>query len=347
MKRGYYSFLFLTGAYLFTFFLPFVMNKRAILVKYDGRFYFPAFKAYWHDAFGWGPEYKHLATVFDQIAADGLPAQGEANYRLLKEKFQEKDEGDFVVLPLIPYHPNEQFEYADQQLPYPPSREHWLGCDNPGRDIMVRLVYGFRTSMSFALVVTIAAYAFGVFVGALLGYFGRWLDMLGLRLVEIWGSVPFLYTVIILAALYPRSFLLLVIIFAAFGWLGITYYVRGEFYREKARDYVSAAIATGEGHLAIIIRHILPNSLTPVITFAPFAIVGSISSLVALDFLGYGLPPPTPSWGELLRQSRQQLHHWHLVVFPLVAMFVTLQLIVFIGEAVREAFDPKVFSRLR
>jgi microcin C transport system permease protein len=147
--------------------------------------------------------------------------------------------------------------------------------------------------------------------------------------------------------MFRPSFLLLVLILAAFGWLGITYYIRGEFYREKARDYVAAAIATGERSSAIILRHILPNALTPIISFAPFAIVAEILTLVALDFLGFGLPAPTPSWGEMIGQGKEHIRDWHLVVFPLLAMFLTLQLIVFIGEAVREAFDPKVFSRLR
>jgi microcin C transport system permease protein len=150
-----------------------------------------------------------------------------------------------------------------------------------------------------------------------------------------------------LASILGPSFGLLTVILSAFSWLSITYYLRGEFYREKSKDYVAAAVATGEGHLTIILRHILPNALTPIITFAPFAIVSLIISLVSLDFLGYGLPAPTPSWGELLKQAKVNLRVWHLVVFPLGAMFVTLQLIVFIGEAVREAFDPKVQSRLR
>jgi microcin C transport system permease protein len=223
-----------------------------------------------------------------------------------------------------------------------------MGTDNSGRDIMVRLAYGYRTSISFALLVVGVAYTFGTLVGAILGFYGRVIDIVGLRFVEIWSAIPFLYTVIILASIFEPNFKLLVSILASFGWLGITYYVRGEFYREKAKDYVAAAIATGEGNLAIIVGHILPNALTPIIAFAPFAIVGNIIALVSLDFLGFGLPAPTPSWGELLRQAHESgMQEWHLVVFPMGAMFLTLQLIVFIGEAVREAFDPKVFSRLR
>ncbi len=245
------------------------------------------------------------------------------------------------------YSPFEQFLEEEGNPPAPPSRKHWLGTDDRGRDVLVRLAYGFRISITFALLVTGLSYAFGTLVGAILGYFGGWVDLFGLRFVEIWGAIPFLYTVIIISSLVQPGFLMLVLILAAFGWLGITFYVRGEFYREKAKDYVAAAIATGESNGVIILKHILPNALTPIIAFAPFAIVANILTLVALDFLGFGLPAPTPSWGELIKQGKENIREWHLVVFPLLAMFLTLQLIVFIGEAVREAFDPKVYSRLR
>jgi microcin C transport system permease protein len=281
------------------------------------------------------------------VASDGRPLQGEADYRALKEKFAEEASGNFAVLPPIPYHPNEGFLDLEGNPPHAPSSKHLFGTDDRARDVLVRLTYGFRISISFALICTAVAYLFGVATGAVLGYYGRAVDIIGLRLVEIWSGIPFLYTVIILVSILKPSFLLLVAIVAAFGWMSITYYIRGEFYREKTRDYVAAAIATGENNFTIMLRHILPNALTPIITFAPFAIVAEIVTLVSLDFLGFGLPAPTPSWGELLGQAKQNLQVWHLVVFPLGAMFVTLQLVVFIGEAVREAFDPKVFSRLR
>jgi microcin C transport system permease protein len=190
-------------------------------------------------------------------------------------------------------------------------------------------------------------YGMGVCAGATLGFFGGRVDFFGQRLIEIWGAIPFLYTVIIISSLLKPNVILLAVILALFGWVGISYFMRGEFYREKARDYVAAAIAQGESRFSIMFSHILPNALTPVISFAPFAIVGSIVALVSLDFLGFGLQPPTPSWGELVNQGRGNIHEWHLVVFPLAALFFTLLLIVFIGEAVREAFDPKEYSRLR
>jgi len=180
-----------------------------------------------------------------------------------------------------------------------------------------------------------------VSMGAVLGYFGGKLDILGQRGIEIWSSLPFLYTVIILTSILTPSFWVLVVLVSIFNWMGISYYVRGEFYREKAKDYVAAAVAMGATGRTIVFRHILPNALTPVISFAPFAAVGNITALVALDFLGFGLPAPTPSWGELINQGVVHLRDWWLVFFPLAALFVTLMLIVFVGEALREAFDPR------
>ncbi|MCE9552360.1 MAG: ABC transporter permease subunit [Planctomycetes bacterium] len=344
IKRGYYSFLVLIGAYLLSFLLPFLMGSRAIMVRYDGHYYFPAFRSYFYDTFGLGRNHVVLGSDLGQ-----QDVFAEAEYRALKEQYEQENKGNFVIMPLIrPFGPYEIFVAVEGRPPRPPSAKHWMGTDSADRDIFVRLCYGYRISMSFALLVTGFSFVMGTAAGALLGYFGRWLDMLGLRFVEIWSAVPFLYTVIILASIFQPSFSLLVAILAVFGWMGITYYIRGEFYREKSKDYVAAAMAVGEGHLSIMFRHILPNALTPIITFAPFAIVAEIEALVALDFLGYGLPPPIASWGELLRQAKEAgMKEWHMTVFPLLIMFIALQLIVFIGEAVREAFDPKVFSRLR
>ena len=348
LKRGYYSFLFLAGTYGLSFFLPFIMGFRPIVVRYQDQYYFPAFATYLSETFGWGNGKVYLGSEFDQLKVNGQTIFGEADYRALREQFRDQNDGNFVLLPPITYGPYENFLQLKGNPPHTPSSVHWMGTDNASRDILVRLTYGYRISISFALAVTAVAYLLGTMVGSVLGYFGRWVDILGQRFVEIWTAVPFLYTVIILGSIFPRNFKMLTAILASFGWMSITYYIRGEFYREKSKDYVAAAIATGEGNLKIMVSHILPNALTPIIAFAPFAIVGSLVALVSLDFLGYGLPAPTPSWGELLRQARESgMSKWHLVVFPLGTMFITLQLIVFIGEAVREAFDPKVFSRLR
>ena len=340
IRRGYYSFLFIAAAYLFSFFLPLVFNNTALMVRYEGGYYFPIWQYY-------------PASTFGQTAF------GEPDYRALRAEFAAADSGNWVVMPPYPYSPNESLLNQPGFPPHPPSREHLLGTDDRGRDILVRLAYGFNVSLTFALLVILIADGIGVIVGGLLGYISGKLDLLGQRLIEIWSSLPFLYTIIIVSSIVvpvyvpgriqvlQPSFLLLVVILAAFEWMGITYYVRGEFYREKARDYVAAAIVTGVSERAIMFRHILPNALTPVVSFAPFTIVANIAALVALDFLGFGLPPPTPSWGELIGQGMENLTKWWLVFFPLGALFTTLLLVVFIGEAVREAFDPKEYSRLR
>jgi microcin C transport system permease protein len=243
--------------------------------------------------------------------------------------------------------------------PHPPSAAHIMGTDDRARDVFARMAYGLNVSLTFALVVTIIAEGFGTMIGALLGYYGGKVDILGVRFIEIWSSLPFLYTVIIVSSIYvpvyvsgrnllgQSSFWLLTGILVIFDWIGITYYVRGEFYREKSKDYVGAAIALGVSEPKIIFRHILPNALTPVISFAPFTIVGNIVSLVALDFLGFGLPAPTPSWGQLIEQGTQYLDKWWLAFSSIGILISTLLLVVFIGEAVREAFDPKEYSRLR
>jgi microcin C transport system permease protein len=234
-----------------------------------------------------------------------------------------------------------------------------MGTDTTGRDVFARLAYGFNVSLTFAVLVLLFADGFGIIVGAVLGYFGSKLDIIGQRLIEIWSSLPFLYTIIIISSivvpvytpgrnlLLQQSFWLLIGILSLFYWISITYYVRGEFYREKAKDYVGAAIAMGVSEPKIMFKHILPNALTPVVSFAPFTIVANITALVALDFLGFGLPAPTPSWGELIGEGVVNLSSWWLVFFPIGALFLTLLLIVLIGESVRDAFDPKEYSRLR
>jgi microcin C transport system permease protein len=340
IRRGYWSFLLIAALYLASFLCPYVMNRTALLVRYDGEFYFPTFRFY-------------AASTF------GQPVFGEPDYRALTEQFANEDAGNWVIMPPYPYGPNEALLDLPGSPPHPPSWEHPLGTDDRGRDILVRLAYGFNISLTFALLVLLIADGTGVMVGAALGYFGGKLDLLGQRFIEIWSSLPFLYTIIIVSSVVvpvyvpgrmqvlQPSFWLLIVILAAFEWMAITYYIRGEFYREKAKDYVAAAIVTGVSEPAIMFRHILPNAMTPVISFAPFTIVANIGALVALDFLGFGLPAPTPSWGELIGQGMENLTKWWLVFFPLSALFTTLLLVVFVGEAVREAFDPKEYSRLR
>ncbi len=331
LKRGYYSFLTLLVLYILSFMLPLLVNNAALIVKYNEHYYFPVFKSGIYEA-----------DVF------GQNRDGEANYRALKKQFQEEDKGNWVLMPLYPFGPNENL--LDETVgnpPHPPSATHIFGTDDRARDVFSRIVYGFNISISFALAVTFFSYLFGVTIGAILGFFSGKIDIIGQRFIEIWATLPFLYVMIIISSILQPNFLWLVVILTAFSWEGITYYIRGEFYREKARDYVSAAVSLGAKNHTVIFKHILPNSLTPIVSFAPFAIVADISSLVALDYLGFGLPPPTPSWGQLISQGMNYIENWWLVVAPLSVMFLTLIAIVFIGEAIREAFDPKVYSRLR
>ena len=336
LKRGYYSFLVIVFLYLISFIVSVFVGRDALIVKYNDSYHFPIFKFY-------------LGTDL------GQDIQGEANYRLLKEQFKAQDKGNWVLLPIYPYGPNENLlSELDGNPPHPPmvrdingSGIHIFGTDNRGRDVFVRLVYGFRTGISFSLIVTAISFLIGISIGAVCGYFGGKTDIIIQRIIEIWSTLPFLYVIIIISSIIQPNFFLLIMILTLFGWISMTYYIRGEFYREKARDYVSAAVSMGATNKKIIFRHILPNALTPVISYAPFTIVANIFSLVSLDFLGFGLPPPTPSWGELMGQGLENIDNWWLIMTPLAIMFLTLLCITFIGEAIREAFDPKVYSRLK
>ena len=327
VKRGYYSLLLISLCYLLSFGLEFIANNKAIVVKYEGRYYFPTFK--------YIPQ-----TTF------GGSSSADTEYRELKARFQDEGSENYVLMPPIPYSSNESL----RDLPgYPPNRPSWahpLGTDDRGRDVLVRLLYGFRISMSFALQVTFLSLVLGVFVGSLQGYYGGRFDIIVQRLIEIWSTIPTLYLLIIITSIFEPNFYWLMTILTLFGWMGMTYYVRGEMYREKSKDYVQAAKALGAGDMTIVFRHILPNSLIPIITLTPFALVSNIFALTALDFLGFGLPAPTPSWGELMSQGMANIYSYWLSLSPIGALFISLLLVTFIGEATREAFDPKSLNSL-
>ena len=227
------------------------------------------------------------------------------------------------------------------------AQRHYLGTDAQGRDVASRLLYGFRISIFFALFLTLSAQIVGTVIGSLQGYLAGRFDMVSQRVIEVLIAIPGLYVVIILAALFQPTFWMLLGILALFQWIGITFFMRTEMYREKTREYCLAARSYGASHLRIVFRHLLPNCLTPLVTFTPFAVVAAIFALTGLDFLGYGLPAPTPSWGELIDQALQTQNRdklW-LILSPFTALTITLVLVVFIGESVREAFDPKQFAR--
>jgi microcin C transport system permease protein len=349
MKRGYYSFVIIVSLYVLSFGLPLMVTNQALVVKYENSYYFPAVKGFFNYYFSRiiNPV---LDIQWDYYEKDfGGDSSSPVNFRKLQERFKDSKE-NWVVMSLYPYSPNESnMEEYDKNPPNSPDLKHWLGTDDRGRDVLARLFYGFNISLSFALIVCVLAYIVGITVGGYLGYYGGWFDIVVQRIVELWSAVPFLYTVMIVVSIMDQSsMLLLICLLASFGWMAMTYYIRGEFLREKAKDYVSAAISIGVKDHVIIFRHILPNALTPVISFLPFTIVAQISSLVSLDFLGFGLPAPTPSWGELMHQALGlvRVAPW-LAFAPMCALFLTLLLVSFVGEAVREAFDPKQYSRLR
>lgn len=328
IRRGYYAFCLFMLMVVLALTAELWASNRALLVKYEGQLYFPTYGA--------------------EITGDtfGLGYQYETNYRELKSTLAGQP-GNWVLLPPVPWSPFEQDYSSGSYPPNAPSLEqgHYLGTDNSGRDILARLVYGFRTAVGFAFIALTASYAIGVLLGCVMGFVGGKFDLLFQRFIEIWSQVPFLYVIMILVSLTQPNFMLFVGINVLFGWMGITWYMRTLTYREKVRDYVLAARAQGAGLGRIIVHHILPNTLVMIVTLAPFTVVANISLLTALDYLGFGLPPPTPSWGELLRQGVNHLDAPWIVSSVVAAVSMVLITVSFIGEAIREAFDPKHFSR--
>lgn len=239
-----------------------------------------------------------------------------------------------------------EFIKEDISFPYPPVKGHPLGVDSAGRDVLARVLYGLRTSLTFGMMLVGISMLLGIFSGALQGYYGGIIDITAQRMIEMWSALPFLYIMILMGSVYGRSFSLLLFIYGLFNWIGISYYVRAEFLRLRKQPFVEAAKCMGISSFKIIFKHILPNALVPVITFFPFSLVGAIGSLAALDYLGFGLPPPTPSWGELLYQAQQFRWAWWLILYPSVSLFAVMLFGVFIGEGLRNAYDPKRYSRL-
>jgi microcin C transport system permease protein len=338
IKRGYYSFLILAGLLLVLAFGELLVNSRALIVSYDGELFFPTYTGF------------HPGTDF------GLDYSYEVNYRDLQEKFNSRAGEDWVLMPLVPYNPYENNGHGGMFRPTAPSAEnqHYLGTDTTSRDILARLFYGTRIALVFSLVFTVWVYLIGISVGCAMGYFGGLFDLLFQRIIEIWSNIPFLYMVIIVFSVIPSSLTvssrigILLAVMVLFSWTGMTYNMRTETYKEKARDYVAAARILGASDSRIIFRHILPNVLATLLTFMPFVVVSAIGAITALDFLGFGLPPPTPSLGELLKQGTANLRTapW-IVSAAFTTLVLILTLITFIGEAVREAFDPKKFTVYR
>jgi len=328
IKRGYYSFIVIVTMILISIFAEGLVNKRALIVHYDKKFYFPT--------------YGHMIPG----ATFGLDYEYETNYRELKKFFTEQGEGNWVIMPIVPYDAYENDLREDQYPPFPPSKrdKHYMGTDTVGRDIVARLVYGFRLAIFFSLFLLLVNYTIGVSIGSAMGFWGGKFDLIFQRIIEIWSNVPFLYVIIIISSIMVPNFFMLILIMAFFGWIGITWTMRTVTYKEKEREYVLAAKALGASNFRIIFKHIIPNTIAIIVTFAPFSVSAGIVALTSLDYLGFGLPPPTPSWGELLQQGWANLDAWWIVGSVIIAMIVTLVTVTFVGEAVREAFDPKLHT---
>ncbi len=332
IRRGYYSLILLSLLLLLAIFAEIFVNNRALVVRYEGQWYFPTYGASLPgETFGFDYSY-------------------ETDYRDLRERFRTEGSENWVLMPPIPFNAFENCYPDDFILPRPPdwSRGHYLGTDMQNRDILARLLYGFRNVMIFAFGFVFGVYFLGIAIGCAMGYFGGVFDLLVQRIIEIWSNIPFLYTVIIVASIFERNLWVLLGITVVFSWTSMTYYMRTGTYKEKARDYVAAAQVQGASTTRIIFHHILPNIIATLVTFMPFTIASAVTALTALDFLGYGLPEPTPSWGEMLKQGTQRLKiaPW-ITASAFSAMVFVLILITFVGEAIREAFDPKRFTVYR
>jgi microcin C transport system permease protein len=328
VRRGYYSLILLVLMIVLSLGAELIVNSRALVVSYNGALFWPT---YGNPIPG---------TVF------GLDYQHETNYRQLARLFEAQGGDNWVLMPLVPFNPYEN-NFRDNALPpSPPSiqERHFCGTDASGRDVLARLVYGFRLAIFFSLALLAATFTTGISIGSAMGYFGGGFDLFFQRLIEIWSSVPSLYIIIIIASVVIPNFWILLLILWVFGWMGITWTMRTVTYKERARDYVLGARALGASHGRIIFKHILPNTVSVIVSYVPFQVASGILSLAALDFLGFGLPPPKPSWGELLQQGWANLSAWWLSGSVVAAMVLTLVLVTFIGEAVREALDPKMHT---
>ncbi|MBN1379454.1 MAG: ABC transporter permease subunit [Gammaproteobacteria bacterium] len=325
IRRGYWSAVILLVMLLLACFAELLANNRAIVVYHDSTLYFPTYGAV------------IPGRVF------GLEYQYETNYRELQNKYTEEGSGNWLLMPIIPYSPYETTVKEGSYPPEPPdlSRSHYLGTDIAGRDISSRLIYGFRIAIFFSLILLIINYAVGIALGCMMGYWGGGFDLIFQRIIEIWSNVPILYVIMIIASIITPNFMLLILIMVLFGWMSMTWYMRTATYKEKERDYVLAARALGASTPRIIFMHILPNAISIVVTFVPFSIVSGISALTSLDYLGFGLPAPTPSWGEMLRQGTDNLHAPWIAISVVAALVLVLTMVTFVGEAVREALDPK------
>jgi microcin C transport system permease protein len=324
-RRGYWSFWIFMLLFALTLPAEFIANDRPLLIRHDGSFHVPVVKDYLETDFG-----------------GDLPLPADFRDPYLQDLIHEQG---WMIWPPIPYSYFTIDYGLDGSPPTPPSTRHWLGTDDQGRDVLARVIYGFRISVLFGLLLTLFSSVIGVLAGAVQGYFGGLLDLLAQRFIEIWQGLPVLYLLIILASVIQPGFFSLLILMTLFSWTALVGVVRAEFLRARNFEYIRAARALGVSNTVIMIRHTLPNAMVATITFLPFILTGSVTTLTGLDFLGLGLPPGSPSLGELLLQGRNNLTAPWLGLTAFIVLALMLSLLVFMGEAIRDAFDPRKIFR--
>lgn len=320
-RRGYVSLCIFMVLFVLSLFAELIANDKPLLIHYDGQYYYPLLEAY--------PE-----TTFGGF----FPTEADYTDPVVQELINEEG---WALWPIIPYSYDTVIQDLSRPAPSPPTWQNWLGTDDQARDVAARVIYGFRLSVLFGLSLTIVSSIVGVAAGAVQGYYGGWLDLLFQRFIEIWNSMPTLYMLIILASVVTPNFWWLLGLLVLFSWTALVSVVRAEFLRARNFDFVRAARALGVSDLTIMRRHVLPNAMVATITFMPFVLIGGIVALTSLDFLGFGLPPGSASLGELLNQGKNNLQAPWLGISGFVVMAVMLSLLIFIGEAVRDAFDPR------
>ena len=322
-RRGWWSFVIFSTLFVLSLGAEFIANDKPLAVEYRGDLYFPVLFFYPETAFG--GDFETEAEYRDPFVQELIEIDGEG----------------WILWPLIPFSYDTINYDLDVPAPSPPSAENWLGTDDQGRDVAARLIYGFRISVLFGLLLTLFSSVIGVAAGAVQGYFGGWTDLIFQRIIEIWSGMPTLYLLIIMASIVAPGFWTLLILLMLFNWMQLVGVVRAEFLRARNLDYVRAARALGQPNRVIMVRHVLPNAMVATITFLPFIMTGAITSLTGLDFLGFGLPPGSPSLGELVQQAKSNLQAPWLGFTAFFSLAVMLSLLVFVGEAVRDAVDPR------
>lgn len=320
-RLGYIALIVFSIILLLSLSAEFIANDKPIIVKYQQSYYFPALKSYPETTFG---------GVFET----------EADYQDPVVQQLINDHG-WAIWPVIPYSAQTPNYALQVPFPSPPSSDNWLGTDDQGRDVVARLLYGLRVSLLFGFALTLFSAVLGIIVGAVQGYYGGWIDLIGQRILEVWGGLPMLFMVMILVSMFSPSVYWLFLIMLFFGWTSLVGLVRAEFLRARNFDYVRAAEALGLTHSKIIFRHILPNAMSSSLSQLPFMLTANITALTTLDFLGYGLPPGAASLGELLLQGKNNLDAPWLALSGFFCLALVLAMLIYIGEAARDAFDPR------